>query len=589
MQFSLPSRSWLDVHVPRRIDVAIALVVLLALTAPAIFTKQGFVDDWLDHLWLTWMQSREIEATGHPSLFLNAEPLGVFYPNFAFYGGTLYSIGGYLMALTGAPVAVFVAMIVVAFAAAYGGTLWLARQARVGGLAAHLPAVILVSSAYYLTIAYGRGAWPELMATSMIPLVLAAGLSIVCRGPSPTKILALVIATTVWSGSHNITLLWGTIFLGAIFLCLLLGWLATPSERQARNLVMVLGLMGIGVMINGWFLWPDIAYAGNTVAAGNRALASSISSIFSPLSIVFSPLRERASHSTYLKAHFTELPVLVIGWLVLAAAVLWRDGWSVRRRRLLAALGLWLAILLVLLVDEGAWAKLPATLSVIQFTFRLETYIVMTIAGLTIMLLRAMRGRRHIVLGAALGAAVAFGLALGVWQVWNSNAYYFPTSPHYLANRSSVLRYPHHTPPTWYDPGQFHDAGDQVVPTEGSIRLNPALIKGESTTQTLTIPPGEGPLASNIAASVNLVSVRGLAVAGRTAAGFLALDRPADGAHTVTVTVTRAHTTPLQLGPVVSVLGVLGLIVVLLVSIVSPRRRSSVLMSGRRERVGSAV
>jgi hypothetical protein len=83
-------------------------VVLLLLTAPALFTNNGFVDDWVNHLWLTWMQSREITATGHPSLFLNVEPLGAFYPNFAFYGGTLYGFGGYLMALTGEPVAVLV-------------------------------------------------------------------------------------------------------------------------------------------------------------------------------------------------------------------------------------------------------------------------------------------------------------------------------------------------------------------------------------------------------------------------------------------------------------------------------------------------
>jgi hypothetical protein len=566
---------WLTAVLPRRVDLAIAFVVLLLLTAPALFTKDGFIDDWVNHLWLTWMESREIDATGHPSLFLNVEPLGVFYPNFAFYGGTLYGVGGYLMALTGAPVAVFVAMIVGAFAAAYGGTVWASRQAGVTGVASHLPAAIVVTGAYYLSLAYGRGSWPELMATSMIPLVIAAGLYIIRRGSSPRAILALALATTIWSGSHNITLVWGGIFIAATAVCIGLAWFGRITELHVRRSGLVLGVMVLGVMLNGWFLFPDLAYASHTAAAQFVGIEPTISAIFSHLSVVFNPFRERATNSTYLKSHFTELPDFALAWLVIAAGLLWRGGAGPLRRVLVLA-GLLLAVLMVLLVDEPVWQKLPSKLGIIQFTFRLETYIVMAIAGLAIVILRMMRdqvaGRRASVLGATLVCIVLFGLGLGVWQVWNSNAFYFPTSPHYLANRSSVLHYPHHTPPTWYEPGpvEFNDAGDQVVPTGGTVNLNPALIVGESTTQTVTIPPGEGPLASNIAASINLVAVRGLRVAGRTAEGFLALERPLDGSRTVRLTVSRANTTPMQLGPVVTLVGAIGLVLMLLASVFGP-------------------
>jgi hypothetical protein len=567
----------LTASLPRSVDLAIAIFVLLLLTAPALFTRDGFVDDWVNHMWLTWMESREVTATGHPSLFLNAEPLGVFYPNYAFYGGTLYGLGGYLMALTGAPVAVFVAMLVGAFAAAYGGTIWAARQAGVRGLASHLPAIVVVSSAYYLSLAYGRGSWPELVATSMIPLMVGSGLRIMLRGSSFGAILALACATTLWSGSHNISLVWGAIFLAGIFACLLLAWLALPSDRQLRRLGVALGAIVLGVMINGWFLWPDVAFAVHTEAAQIQAIDPAISGMFSRLSVVFDPLRERATRSTYLRSHFTEVPVLVILWLLGSAALLWRGAWSTRLRRLLILLGAMLGVLLLLLVDEPLWQKLPSKLSVIQFTFRLETYIAMAIAALVIVVLRAMRGRVDALaqrtLGPSLVCIVIFGLGLGVWQVWNSDAHYFPTSPHYLSNRSSVLHYPHHTPPTWYDPGQFRDASDQVVPTEGSVSLNPALIKGESTTQTVSIPPGEGPLASNIAASVNLVSIQGLRVAGRTSKGFLALDRPVNGSPLVSLTVRRADTLPMRFGPWLSLLGALGLIAALAASVWLPRRR----------------
>jgi hypothetical protein len=579
-----PAR-WLTAVLPRRVDLAVAIFVLLLLTAPALFTKNGFIDDWVNHLWLTWMQSRNIEATGHPSLFLNAEPLGVFYPYFAFYGGTLYGLGGYLMALTGAPAAIFVALIVVAFAAAYGGTLWISRQAGVTGLASHLPATTVVTGAYYLSLAYGRGSWPELMATSMIPLIIALGLRIILRGPSPGSIFGLAITTTIWSGSHNITLVWGSVFLAASAIGFLVASFTYLTEVHIRRIGAALGVMLLGVMLNGWFLLPDLAYASHTAAAQSVGIEPVISSIFSRASVVFDPLRERATDSTYLRSHFTELPVLVIAWVGVAGALLWKGTWGRFLRGLVLFLGLLLVALVVLLLDEQAWRKLPSTLSIIQFTFRLETYIVMAIAGITVVVLRVMRARpadaRQLALGSTLVCIVIFGLGLGVWQVWNSDAHYYPTSPHYLADRSSVLHYPHHTPPTWYTPGpvEFNDAGDQVVPTDGAVHLNAALITGERTTQTVTIPAGEGPLASNIAASVNLVSVHGLRVAGRTAEGFLALERPLDGSRTVSLTVSRASTMPMRLGPIVTLLGALGLAGALLASVMAPRWR------GRRRRV----
>jgi hypothetical protein len=560
------------------LDFAIPVVVVLLLAAPALFTKDGFIDDWVNHLWLTWMQSREIRATGHPGLFLHAEPLGVFYPNFAFYGGTLYAIGGYLMVLTGAPVATFVAMIVLSFVAAYGGTLWVGRQLGVRGVVAHMPAIIVVTGAYYLSLAYGRGSWPELVATSMVPLIIAAALRMFRTGARPGVIVFLAGSTAIWSGSHNITLAWGTIFLVAMAVCALLAWVACIKAPQLRRIATVLGVMALGIMLNGWFLLPDIAYSLNTEISQYRNLAPAISGIFSRLSVVFDPLRDRATQSSYLRSHFTELPVLVIVWIVAALAIQWRSRWNSQLRRLAMLLILLLAVLLVLLVDEQIWNRLPSTLSIIQFTFRLQTYIVMTVAGLVAVVLAGMSGRgvrrREAVLGLGLAASVLIGLSLGIWQVWNSDAGYYPESRRYLANRDFVLRYPYHTPPTWYDPGQFRDIGDQVVPTDGAIHLDASEIHGEATTQAVTVPLGEGPVATNIAASIKLVSVRGLRVAGRTSDGFLALERPRDGEASVRLSVSRADTAPMRLGPLVTLLGAIGLAGSVVFIVVRGRRRS---------------
>ncbi len=568
---------WISAKLPRGVDLLIPVVVLLLIGAPAIFTTKGFIDDWVNHLWLTWMQSREIKATGWPSLFLNAEPMGVFYPNFAFYGGTLYAFGGYLMVLTGTPVGVFVAMILAAFATAYGGSYWIARQAGLSGLASHLPATTVVTGAYYLSVAYGRGSWPELVATSMIPMVVAGALHIVRRGAGTGSVIALAATTVIWSGSHNITFAWGAIFLVAVGVSLVVAWRSRIAQVHLRRMGMVVAVMALGVMVNGWFLLPDVSYALHTQIAQYRAIDPAISGIFSRLSIVFNPFRPRATSSTYLRSHFTELPVLVIVWVVAALFAVWRLGMSKEMRRLAVLLLLVFTGLLLLVVDESAWKHLPATLAVIQFTFRLETYIVLALAGLVILVLVGMRGRQTQgstnALGVSLAVIVLLGLGLGGWQVWNSTAYYY--SPGYLTDRSLVLHYPHHTPPTWYETGQFRDVEDQVVPTDGEVRLNPALVHGESTTQELAVPPGEGPLASNIAASANLVSVSGLRIAGRTAEGFLALERPLDGSSTVRVTVSRADTMPMELGPLVTLIGLLGLVGVAVATQLRSRRRAA--------------
>ena len=143
-------------------------------------------------------------------------------------------------------------------------------------------------------------------------------------------------------------------------------------------------------MLNGWYLLPDIAYSLHTQIAQYRTLDPAISGIFSRFSVVFDPLRARATDSTYLRSHFTQVPVLVIAWLVVAVALLW-SKWDRRLRRLVPLLFLLLIALLLLLIDEEVWHRLPSTLSLIQFTFRLQTYIVLTLAGLTIVILRAMR------------------------------------------------------------------------------------------------------------------------------------------------------------------------------------------------------
>ena len=68
---------------------------------PLAVTSRTFGDDWTLHLWLVRQQEMNIQANGRPGLFLSAQPLGAFYPIFAFVGSGLYTVGGYLAILLG--------------------------------------------------------------------------------------------------------------------------------------------------------------------------------------------------------------------------------------------------------------------------------------------------------------------------------------------------------------------------------------------------------------------------------------------------------------------------------------------------------
>ena len=71
---------------------------------------------------------------------------------FAFYGGTLFALTGALAAvLGGSTILAFEVVTLAAIAAAYGGLFWLARQLGVKGVLAHAPAIVFVTSAYYVT------------------------------------------------------------------------------------------------------------------------------------------------------------------------------------------------------------------------------------------------------------------------------------------------------------------------------------------------------------------------------------------------------------------------------------------------------
>jgi hypothetical protein len=561
------------------IDVAIATLAVLLIASPLLFTSYGFNPEITNDMWIVGYQQHAIAAHLHPTLFLQTQE-GVFYPEFAFYGGTLFAITGALaVVLGGSTILAFEAVTLAAIAAAYGGLFWLARQLGVKGLLAHAPALVFVTSAYYVSDPYGRGAWAEFIAASALPLVLAASLRLVRGRWRVGPVACLVAASVVFTGSHNITLLVGSTLAVGALACY---WLVSGASRELpwRRMLAVAGLTALGVGLNGWFLLPDVSYAHDTMVSGWPVPWSAKASL-NTFGVIFDPLRTVPSDQPWAPALYVQAPVLALIWGLLAAPLAWRE----RRLRagILTAL-IVLAGLLVLIMSSAAWSSLPNLFQQIQFPFRLQTYVALACAGLVLLgalalTRRAQSGRttrpdRPLALG--LGLAVAFGVAIAAWQLWVPNTHW---SEHWTySNRANALSGgPKVLPRSWYPPrNEYDDRTLPFEPTTAQFTFDPTHVVDDRLAGPASFPAGLQPFATNIAGGPYLVHVGGgVRVVGRTLEGNLVLQRTTDGSQPVPVELRAQLSAPVVLGRVTTAVSAALLLALAVTAAVRRRRRRS--------------
>ncbi len=179
-------------RVRARTLVAIGLgSVLVVLVAASIFTSPGpfyFVDS-VNHYYLVQ------KYHGGDSLLhytLNSPATGSFYPNYAMYGGSLYAVTAGIGTVVGSDWFAYGLTYLVAFGLAFGGVMWLSRLLGLRTSMAIGVGLIYVTSAYYLSNPFGRGAWPEFIATSAFPLVLAALVSVLTSEQPSRRSIAIL-------------------------------------------------------------------------------------------------------------------------------------------------------------------------------------------------------------------------------------------------------------------------------------------------------------------------------------------------------------------------------------------------------------
>jgi hypothetical protein len=588
---------------PAVIDVAIATLAVLLIASPLLLTSDGFAPDFTNGIWFAGYQEHAIAAHLHPTLFVHTQQNGVFYPLFAFYGGTLFALTGALaVVLGGSTVLAFEVMTLAAIAAAYGGVFWLARQLGVRGVLAHAPAIVFVTSAYYVTDLYGRGAWGEFMAISALPLLCAASLRLVRGRWRAGPVACLVAASVVFSGSHNITFLWGsTVAVVALACCWLLS--GRPRELPWRRMLAVAGLIALGVGLNGWFLLPDLRYGTDTFISREPA-SWSFTGFFNTFGVIFDPLRSVPRESS-TPALYVQAPVLALIWGLLALPLVWRY----RRLRAGAATALIvLAGLLVVIMSSAVYERLPLIFRQVNYAFRLHGYVALACTGLVLvgalaLTRRAQSGlatRSDRLLALGLGLAVAFGVGLSAWQLWVPNTRILGEGFSSYANRSDALRnttlvcrppsrcsdaegaptfLPHSL--YWWN-NYYDDRSLPVIATTAEFTFDPTQVKDNRLVTLASLPPGLQPFATNIAGT-HLVHVGGgVRVVGRTDEGRLVLERAQSGSQPVPVELSAQLSAPVLLGRIATALSAALLLALGLTAVVR-RRRSAASEQQERE------
>jgi hypothetical protein len=553
------------------VTLGFALLVYAALLAPMVTAGCGLSSDWSTHLYYVCRQQASLRELLHPSHFLHNETYGAFYPYFAFYGGTLYAWVA-VLALAVGPTNAFLMSWAAGMAIAYSGWTWLSRLLGVRGACAYLPGVIAITSSYYLSDAYGRGFWGEFMATSAIPMVVASVAALVREPDAPTAMpspkrarrlrtrLALFASVVLLTGSHSLTLLWGTTFVAGLTA---IGLVAMPPATRwpaLRNLCSAIPWAALGVGLNAWFLAPLAAWGRAThIASYSPHGMGSNGQELTSWRVVFDPGRSDPSTAGY------QLSIYALAWALLAALALWR-GATLRER--FGALAVWTAFgaVLSLIMTGGGrllWACLPRLYRSIQFEYRLHTYATCCVVLLVILGLRgsASSSRRNL-WRAGLGLAVVAQSALAMKQL---------RQPWCVLTLESILEAGASLPPgvgqamdyrfMASTSGAFPNAPVLSAPPV-ELKLDVSAIHRDRASIEVAAPVPDR-LLTNISWSPLMDVTGDLAIAGRTAEGLTVLRYvgvPGAPAHAV---ASPALPAPVRLGALLSMASAFGVVLLI--------------------------
>jgi hypothetical protein len=521
-----------------------ALLVIAVVAWPLVLSSATFNNDWLNHLWYMWHQSVAIKEDDAPSLYLDYSG-GILYPIYAFYGGTLYALVGAVSLLLGnAPLQAYVFSYLLGFAAAYGGWHWTARSFGVRGWLAHVPGLVFVTSSSYLTTIYALGDWPEFIAVSMMPLMIAAALSVL-RAPrlrfGPAAALAGSVA--VFFGSHLLTAIWGSTIMIVLAIAILVG---APSARRSITRAGMLRLVALvipAVLVSSWFLLPTVVYEAHTLIAHAyphaRALLREL--MYTVATRNLFTLSRAPAPGTIVTL---SLPILAVAWVLASIALLVRRprrGTSIRVLLITAASSV---ALTVLMTHAGLILALPRAYATLQFSFRLESFVLLGLSGAMVAVLAIAQGDARLRRWTWLLAPIALVSLIGAAK--QVDAY------RRTGNRATALSFL--TPPPERF-GQF-DYVDHRLPEYDKrlplVDFPLSTIASGRASEAVRVPPGRL-VSTNIRGGPDFVAVTGARIVGLDTEIDDVLELPRSASATGSAAASSARAAPrtdvISIGP----------------------------------------
>jgi len=372
------------------------ILLVGALSWPLYFSSSSFSGSWVLNLWFMWKQSLTIGEGHLPSLFFNYGH-GVFYPEYAFYAGTLDALTAVLSLVLGhAPIAAYVITYLCAFAVAYGGWYWIGRLAGLGRWQAQVPGLVFITSSYYVTMIYAQGEWPEFIAISTIPLMVAAGLSIVRAGRLRMwPALALTIGCVFFAGSHVLTLVWGSTTIALVGLAIVVCVPQARREISRPGLVRLAAVAVPAMLVSAWFLIPAVAYQSSTWIASEYPTWRGI--LRSTMYLVGTQhlfTLSRSSASPFDRGFALSLPVLAMAWALVGIALALPFGLHRAWTRILLICASFTVLTIVWMTHAGLILALPRYYATMQYSYRLEPYALLGVSGTVLAVLVLARDAR---------------------------------------------------------------------------------------------------------------------------------------------------------------------------------------------------
>jgi hypothetical protein len=419
--------------------------------------------------------------------------------------------------------------------------------------------VLFVTSTWCLTSVYVLGSWAQMVAFCALVLILAAAFSILRADRlRPLSALALAVGVLLYTGSHNLTLVWGTMVVAVV------GAAALALIVPLRGLVTRRGLLRLALiaipatLINAWWLVPAAVYQSHTVIGSDVTQAHVLLKSGMALVTPEHALTLTRTRADPLVPRFAlQLPMLAIAWTAIGLVLLRARRSSAWFRTALLMLVV-IVLTWVLMTNSSLVLALPSPYDMLQAGYRLQAYIQLALACAVIALLVLMsRGTsRPRPWAWALLAVLIVSVVQARAQIRE------PLTPPLKGPLSAA--FPYHNPNLNY-PGTMDYVDARVplyTPDREFTKAQFSATVAERTDRaeaTVDAQPGDY-VWSNLKASPELVHVAGARFVARDPGGNAFLEIAADAkpgaAHIV---VTTAHPWPVMLGRLLTLLGVLGL------------------------------